>query len=159
MPDKAIDVIDEAGARVRIKTMTYPPDLNDLTRQEEELKKQKDLAVQRQEFEQAGQIRDQLEKIATKKKELQAEWREQQKKASGIVDETVVREVVSKITGVPLTRISTEDSKRLLQMEDELHKRVISQHEAIQAVSERFAEAEAVSRPQTPHRIFRLREI
>ena len=135
LPDKAIDVIDEAGARVRIKTMTYPPDLNDLTRQEEELKKQKDLAVQRQEFEQAGQIRDQLEKIATKKKELQAEWREQQKKASGIVDETVVREVVSKITGVPLTRISTEDSKRLLQMEDELHKRVISQHEAIQAVS------------------------
>lgn len=135
LPDKAIDVIDEAGARVRIRTMTLPPDLNDLTRQEEELKKQKDLAVSRQAFEEAGRLRDQIEKIKQKKEELQNNWRNEQEKSSGVVDETVVSEVVSKITGVPLTRMSKEDSKRLLQMEEELHKRVISQHEAIQAIS------------------------
>ncbi len=135
LPDKAIDVIDESGSRVRIKTMTFPPDLNELKRQEEELQKRKDLAVARQNFELAGQIRDELAKIVEKKKALNDSWKEKQSRPSGEVDEAVVREVVSKITGVPLTRISTEESKRLLQMEDELHKRVISQHEAIQAIS------------------------
>ena len=135
LPDKAIDVIDEAGARVRIKSMTLPPDLTELTRNEEELTKEKELAVKRQDFERAGQLRDQLEEVARRKKDIQAEWRAQQEKASGVVDETVIREVVSKITGVPLTRISTEDSQKLLRMEDELHKRVVSQHEAIQAIS------------------------
>ena len=135
LPDKAIDVIDESGSRVRIKTMTFPPDLKELTRKEEELQNRKEMAVARQDFELAGQIRDELTKIGEKKKELNDSWREKQSQPSGKVDEAVVREVVSKITGVPLTRISTEESKRLLQMEDELHKRVISQHEAIQAIS------------------------
>ena len=135
LPDKAIDVIDEAGARVRIKTMTRPPDLNDLTLQVDELQKQKALAVKRQQFEQASVLRDQIDKITAKKKELQDEWQNKRLRASGAVDASVVREVVSKITGVPLTRMTTEDSKRLLQMEQELHKRVISQDEAIQAIS------------------------
>ncbi len=135
LPDKAIDVIDEAGARVRIRTMTLPPDLSELNRQEAELKKQKDQAVARQEFERAGELRDAIEELKKQKNKLQSDWQEQQNKTNGVVDETVVSEVVSKITGVPLTRMSKEDSKRLLQMEDELHKRVISQHEAIQAIS------------------------
>lgn len=135
LPDKAIDVIDEAGARVRIRTMTLPPDLSDLTKQEEELKKQKDQAVVEQKFEKAGELRDLIEELKKQKTKLQNEWQEQQQKTQGVVDENVISEVVSKITGVPLTRMSKEDSKRLLQMEEELHKRVISQHEAIQAIS------------------------
>ena len=150
LPDKAIDVIDEAGARVRLNTMTYPPDLNDLTRQEEELKVQKDLAVQRQEFEKAGQLRDQIEEVNKRKQEIQDEWRNKQRQTRGVVDASVVSEVVSLITGVPLTRMTTEDSKRLLQMEDELHKRVISQHEAIQAISKAIRRSR--SGIQDPHR-------
>ncbi len=150
LPDKAIDVIDEAGARVRLNTMTYPPDLNDLTRQEEELKVQKDLAVQRQEFEKAGQLRDQIEEVNKRKQEIQDEWRNKQRQTRGVVDASVVSEVVSLITSVPLTRMTTEDSKRLLQMEDELHKRVISQHEAIQAISKAIRRSR--SGIQDPHR-------
>ncbi len=135
LPDKAIDVIDEAGSRIRLKTMTRPPDLNQLDREMEEVQRKKEDAVKRQDFEQAGYLRDKADKIQAKKVELQKGWREQQRQVRGVVDSTVVSEVVSKITGVPLTRLTTEDSKRLLSMEDELHKRVVSQHEAIQAIS------------------------
>ena len=135
LPDKAIDVIDEAGARVRLKTMTRPPDLHDLDRRSEDLQKQKDRAVADQDFEQAALLRDQIDQIRKDKDELQKEWRDKLQQTSGVVDATVVSEVVSLITGVPLTRLTTEDSKRLVQMEDELHRRVVSQHEAIQAIS------------------------
>ncbi len=135
LPDKAIDVLDEAGARVRLKTMRRPPDLNELDRQSEELQKEKDRAVADQSFERAALLRDQIDQIRAKKTELQQEWREKLEKTNGVVDVTVVSEVVSKITGVPLTRLTTEDSKRLVQMEAELHKRVVSQEEAIQAIS------------------------
>ncbi|MBR4833957.1 MAG: ATP-dependent Clp protease ATP-binding subunit, partial [Thermoguttaceae bacterium] len=135
LPDKAIDVIDEAGARVRLKTMTRPPDLHDLDRRSEELQKQKDRAVADQDFEQAALLRDQIDQIRKEKDELQKEWRDKLQQTNGVVDATVVSEVVSLITGVPLTRLTTEDSKRLIQMEDELHRRVVSQHEAIQAIS------------------------
>ncbi|MBQ7112297.1 MAG: ATP-dependent Clp protease ATP-binding subunit [Thermoguttaceae bacterium] len=135
LPDKAIDVIDEAGARVRLKTMTRPPDLHDLDRRSEDLQKQKDRAVADQDFEQAALLRDQIDQIRKEKDELQKEWRDKLQETNGVVDATVVSEVVSLITGVPLTRLTTEDSKRLVQMEDELHRRVVSQHEAIQAIS------------------------
>ncbi len=135
LPDKAIDVIDEAGARVRLKTMTRPPDLHDLDRRSEELQKQKDRAVADQDFEQAALLRDQIDQIRKDKDELQKEWRDKLQQTNGVVDSTVVSEVVSLVTGVPLTRLTTEDSKRLIQMEDELHRRVVSQHEAIQAIS------------------------
>ena len=135
LPDKAIDVIDEAGARVRLKTMTRPPDLHDLDRRSEDLQKQKDRAVADQDFEQAALLRDQIDQIRKEKDELQKEWRDKLQETSGVVDATVVSEVVSLITGVPLTRLTTEDSKRLVQMEDELHRRVVSQHEAIEAIS------------------------
>ena len=135
LPDKAIDVIDEAGARVRLKTMTRPPDLHDLDRRSEDLQQQKDRAVADQDFEQAALLRDQIDQIRKDKDELQKEWRDKLQQTSGVVDATVVSEVVSLITGVPLTRLTTEDSKRLVQMEDELHRRVVSQHEAIEAIS------------------------
>jgi len=135
LPDKAIDVIDEAGARVHLRSMTRPPDMADIDRQIEQLNRDKEEAVASQDFEKAAALRDQSEKLKKKKLDSQKEWRERSQNSGGIVDEHVIAEVISKMTGIPLTRMSTEDSKRLMQMEDELHNKVISQHEAISAVS------------------------
>ncbi|MBR0225464.1 MAG: ATP-dependent Clp protease ATP-binding subunit [Thermoguttaceae bacterium] len=135
LPDKAIDVIDEAGSRVRLLTCTRPPDLTGLDRQIAELQREKEETVRRQEFEESARIRDQIDKLNAEKVELQKNWRNEQNETCGVVDGTVVADVVSKITGVPLSHVSVEDSKRLLTMEEELHKRVVSQHEAVSAIS------------------------
>ena len=135
LPDKAIDVIDESGARVRLKSMSKPPNLKEIDDEVEELNKQKEEAVANQDFEQAAALRDQADKLKKKKQQITKEWREKSRENGGVVDEDVIAEVVSKMTGIPLTRMSTEDSMRLMQMEDELHKRVISQDEAIKAIA------------------------
>ncbi|MEZ6102558.1 MAG: ATP-dependent Clp protease ATP-binding subunit [Pirellulaceae bacterium] len=135
LPDKAIDVIDEAGARVRLRTMTRPPDLKEIDEEVERLNKEKEDAVANQDFEKAAALRDQADKLRRKKDTITREWREKSQETDGVVDEDVIAEVVSKMTGIPLTRLSTEDSLRLMRMEDDLHKRVISQHEAIAAIS------------------------
>ncbi len=135
LPDKAIDVIDEAGARVRLRAMTRPPDLKDIDEQIERLNKDKEEAVANQDFEKAASLRDQADKLRKKKEQITREWREKSREADGVVDEEVIAEVVSKMTGVPLTRLSTEDSMRLMGMEDELHKKVISQAPAVKAIA------------------------
>jgi len=135
LPDKAIDVIDEAGARVRLKSMTKPPDLKEIDEEVERLNKEKEEAVANQDFEKAASLRDQADKLKKKKHQITRDWREKTREGEGVVDEEVIAEVVSKITGIPLTRMSTEDSIRLMQMEDELHKKVVSQHEAIKSIS------------------------
>ncbi|MDZ4779661.1 MAG: ATP-dependent Clp protease ATP-binding subunit [Planctomycetia bacterium] len=135
LPDKAIDVIDEAGARVRLKAMTRPPDLKELDEEVERLNKEKEEAVANQDFEKAAQLRDSADKLKKKKQNLTKDWREKSRETDGVVDEEVIAEVVSKMTGIPLTRMSTEDSKRLMEMEHDLHKRVISQDEAIKSIS------------------------
>jgi ATP-dependent Clp protease ATP-binding subunit ClpC len=135
LPDKAIDVIDEAGARVRLKAMSKPPNLKEIDDEVEALNRQKEEAVANQDFEQAAALRDQADKLKKKKQQITKEWREKSRENGGVVDEEVIAEVVSKMTGIPLTRMSTEDSLRLMQMEDELHKRVISQDEAIKAIA------------------------
>jgi ATP-dependent Clp protease ATP-binding subunit ClpC len=135
LPDKAIDVIDEAGARVRLRTMTRPPDLKEIDDDVERLNKEKEEAVANQDFEKAASLRDQADKLKKKKEQIQREWREKSKQTDGVVDEEVIAEVVSKMTGIPLTRLSTEDSLRLMKMEQDLHNRVISQEEAIKAIS------------------------
>lgn len=135
LPDKAIDVVDEAGSRVRLQTCTRPPDLTEIDRKIEELQKEKEETVKAQKFEESARIRDQIDKLTEQKLEIQKTWRNEQNASSGVVDSTVVAEVVSKITGVPLSHVSVEDSKRLLSMESELHKRVVSQHEAVSAIS------------------------
>ena len=135
LPDKAIDVIDEAGARVRLRTMTRPPDLKEIDEEVERLNKEKEEAVANQDFERAASLRDQADKLKKKKETITHEWREKSRQTDGVVDEEVIAEVVSRMTGIPLTRMSTEDTVRLMQMEDELHGRVISQHEAIHAIS------------------------
>ncbi|MFM7206956.1 MAG: AAA family ATPase, partial [Planctomycetaceae bacterium] len=133
--DKAIDVIDEAGARVRLKAMTKPPDLKEIDEEVERLNKEKEEAVANQDFEKAAALRDQADKLKKKKQSMTRDWRDKSREADGVVDEEVVAEVVSKMTGIPLTRMSTEDQARLMGMEGELHKKVIGQEAAIKSVS------------------------
>src|SRR2546430_9003782 len=127
LPDKAIDVIDEAGARVRLKAMTRPPDLKEIDSQIEQLNQEKEQAVAEQDFEKAAHLRDQADKLKKKKEQVNREWREKAKEIDGVVDEEVIREVVSKMTGVPLKRIDTDEVTRLVNMEQELHKHIVSQ--------------------------------
>ena len=140
-PDKAIDVIDEAGARVRLKNMTPPPDLADIEEQIEKLQLEKDDAVKNADYEKAAELRDKAEQLRTEKDEKRQSWKDKTSKATGIVDDEVVAEVVSKMTGVPLTRLEKEEAQRLLELENELHKRVVSQNEAIIAVSKSIRRA------------------
>ncbi len=135
LPDKAIDVIDESGARVHLKSMTRPPDLKEIDGEVEQLNREKEEAVANQDFEKAASLRDKADKLKEKKKQIIEQWREKSKATDGVVDEEVIAEVVSKMTGIPLTRLTTEDSLRLMQMEDELHEKVISQDEAIKSIS------------------------
>src|SRR5262244_2320877 len=143
LPDKAIDVIDEAGARVRLKAMTRPPDLKDLDAQIEQLNQEKETAVAEQDFEKAASLRDQADKLKKKKENVTREWREKSKEIDGVVDEEVIAEVVSKMTGVPLKRLEDNETARLLKMEDELHKQVVSQHEAICAIAKAVRKSRA----------------
>src|SRR5689334_19797978 len=135
LPDKAIDVIDEAGARVRLKAMTRPPDLKEIDEQIEKLNQEKESAVSEQDFEKAAHLRDQADKLKKKKETITREWREKAKETDGVVDEEVIAEVVSKMTGVPLKKLGEDETLRLLKMEDELHTAVVSQHEAISAIA------------------------
>ncbi len=142
-PDKSIDVIDESGARVRLKTMTKPPDLAEVEAQIEQLSIQKDEAVKAADYEKAAELRDRVEKLRRQKERTQQEWREKSKEAGGVVDEDVIAEVVSKMTGVPLTRLEKEEAERLLQLEAELHKKVVSQDEAIKTIAKAIRRARA----------------
>jgi ATP-dependent Clp protease ATP-binding subunit ClpC len=135
LPDKAIDVIDESGARVRLRAMTKPPDLKEIDDEVERLNKEKEEAVANQDFEKAASLRDSADKLKKKKDSITREWRDKSRSTDGVVDEEVIAEVVSKMTGIPLTRMSTEDSLRLMKMEDDLHKKVVSQDQAVKAVA------------------------
>jgi ATP-dependent Clp protease ATP-binding subunit ClpC len=135
LPDKAIDVIDEAGARIRIKSMTIPPDLAEIEREIERFGIEKDEAVKNADYERAAELRDKVETLRMKKETVEREWKNRSKEIDGVVDENIIAEVVSMMTGIPLKRLEKEEAERLLEIENELHKRVISQHEAISAVA------------------------
>src|SRR5579871_5462836 len=151
LPDKAIDVVDEAGARVRLKAMTRPPDLKELDDQIERLNQDKEEAVANQDFERAAALRDQADKLKKKKETINREWRERSKEVDGTVDEEVVAEVISKMTGIPLTRLETEETTRLLRMEEEIQKKVISQSEAIKRISQAVRRSRAgLKNPNKP---------
>ena len=135
LPDKAIDVMDEAGARLRLQSMTQPPDLKDMEDEIARLDREKDEAVAAQDFERAAKVRDEAQQIRRKKDQLMREWREETNKATGVVDEEIIRETVSKMTGVPLTRLEKAEAERLLKMEDKLHEKVVSQDDAIKAIA------------------------
>ena len=137
LPDKSIDVMDEAGARVRLKNMVAPPDLKELNGRIEELDRAKEEAVHNQEFEKAAKLRDEAYQLRKQREEQQKDWRSKQTalESSGTVDVDDIRETVSKMTGVPLTRLEKAEAERLLQMEGELARVVIHQDEAIQAIA------------------------
>ncbi|MCK5271442.1 MAG: ATP-dependent Clp protease ATP-binding subunit, partial [Sedimentisphaerales bacterium] len=132
---KAIDVIDESGARIRLKCLTKPPDLTEMELQVERLQGEKDEAVKNADYERAADLRDEAQRVLQKKNEMQQKWREKNSEVGGVVDEEVIAEVVSNMTGVPLTRLEKEEATRLLELESELHKRVVSQDEAINIVA------------------------
>lgn len=155
LPDKAIDVIDESGARVRLKSMVRPPDLKEIEEEIERLNTQKEEAVANQDFEKAASLRDQADKLKKKKENLNKDWREKSKETDGVVDAEVISEVVSKMTGIPLTRLSSEDAVRLLRMEDELHRRVVSQTEAIRQVAKAVRRSRSgLKDPRRPTGVF-----
>jgi ATP-dependent Clp protease ATP-binding subunit ClpC len=155
LPDKAIDVIDESGARIRLKSMVRPPDLKEIEEEIERLNQAKEEAVANQDFEKAASLRDQADKVKKKKEQLTREWREKSKETDGVVDAEVIAEVVAKMTGIPLTRLSSEDTVRLLQMEDELHLRVISQNEAITQISKAVRRSRSgLKDPKRPTGVF-----
>ncbi|MBK7643157.1 MAG: ATP-dependent Clp protease ATP-binding subunit [Planctomycetes bacterium] len=137
LPDKAIDVIDEAGARVRIKSMVAPPDMREVSLEIERLERAKDEAVSAQDFEKAAQLRDKAYQLKRNKEEMQKRWRTEQadKEQVGEVNADVIAETVSKMTGIPLTRLEKAEAERLLQMEAELGSTVINQEEAIKAIA------------------------
>jgi ATP-dependent Clp protease ATP-binding subunit ClpC len=135
LPDKAIDVVDEAGARVRLKNMTLPPDLAEIEVRIGELQGEKDDAVKNADYERAAALRDEAQQLLDQKTQLQKKWYEENKEATGVVDAEIIAEVVSNMTGVPLTKLEKKETQRLLELEAELHKTVVSQDEAINAVA------------------------
>ena len=135
LPDKAIDLIDEAGARLRIKRLTMPPELKELEAKVAKLSAEKEQAVKDQDFEKAADMRDDLEKLQTELKDRQKAWHEGETDAKMVVDEDVIAEVVSSTTGIPVVKLTQAESKKLLNMEAELHKRIIGQDEAVSALA------------------------
>jgi ATP-dependent Clp protease ATP-binding subunit ClpC len=136
LPDKAIDLIDEAGSRLRIKRMETPPDYKELENQIAQVQQQKKDAVEAQRFEEAGKLRDREKELLGEK-----EMKEAEIKASGVdlfdeVDEEAIAEVLSVWTGIPVYKLTEEETQKLLRMEDELHKRVVGQEQAIKSVSQ-----------------------
>src|SRR5699024_7306491 len=143
LPDKAIDLIDEAGSKVRLRSYTIPPNLKELEQKLEEVRKEKDAAVQSQEFEKAASLRDSEQRLREELDTTKEERKEKQGKKDSKVTVEDIASVVSIWTGVPVSRLTKDESDRLLNMEDTLHNRVIGQEEAVDAVSKAIRRARA----------------
>ncbi|HJU47864.1 MAG TPA: ATP-dependent Clp protease ATP-binding subunit, partial [Gaiellaceae bacterium] len=151
LPDKAIDLIDEAGSRLRIKTMSAPPRYRELEEEIERVRAEKEAAIEAQEFEKAASLRDKERKLSTKKKELEENWRTAADEEQPEVGEDEIADIVSMWTGIPVFKLTEAESQKLMRMEDELHKRVIGQNQAIVAVSKAIRRARAgIKDPKRP---------
>ncbi|KGA13500.1 ATPase AAA, partial [freshwater metagenome] len=135
LPDKAIDLIDEAGARLRINRMTAPPDLREFDNKIADVRKEKESAIDAQDFEKAAALRDKEKTLIAEKNEREREWKAGDLDVVAEVDDDLIAEVLAMSTGVPVAKLTEAESKRLLRMEEELHKRVIGQEDAIKALS------------------------
>ena len=135
LPDKAIDLIDEAGSRLRIRRMTAPPDLREFDDKIGDVRRRKEGAIDGQDFEAAARLRDEEKQLILAKGEREKQWRAGDMDVVAEVDEELIAEVLAVATGIPIVKLSEEESTRLLKMEDELHKRVIGQEEAVKALS------------------------
>jgi len=135
LPDKAIDLIDEAGARMRIRRMTAPPDLRDFDEKIAQVRRDKESAIDAQDFERAAQLRDKEKQLLQQKAQREKEWKAGDLDVVSEVDDEQIAEVLANWTGIPVYKLTEEETSRLLRMEDELHKRVVGQIDAVRAVS------------------------
>ncbi|GAB2483679.1 ATP-dependent Clp protease ATP-binding subunit [Nocardiopsis aegyptia] len=136
LPDKAIDLIDEAGSRMRIRRMTAPPDLREFDEKIAGVRRDKESAIDAQDFEKAASLRDDEKQLLNKKAQREKEWKAGDMDVVAEVDEELIAEVLAASTGIPVFKLTEEESSRLLRMEDELHRRVIGQEDAIKALSQ-----------------------
>ncbi len=155
LPDKAIDLVDEAASRVRIRRSSTPPSLKEAMRGLDALRKEKDNAIAAQEYERAAQLRDQELKLQAKIEKMEEGWEADRENDKPVVTEEDIAEVVSMWTGIPLSRLESEESARLLKMEEALHEKVVGQHEAIVAVAKAVRRARAgLKDPRRPIGVF-----
>ncbi|MGH3054602.1 MAG: ATP-dependent Clp protease ATP-binding subunit, partial [Gaiellaceae bacterium] len=152
LPDKAIDLIDEAASRLRIKSMSAPPRYRELEDEIERVRKEKEASIENQEFEKAASLRDKERKLTQKKRELEEQWRtSESNEEQPQVGEEEIADIVSMWTGIPVFKLTEAESARLVRMEEELHKRVIGQEEAIVAVAKSIRRARAgIKDPKRP---------
>jgi ATP-dependent Clp protease ATP-binding subunit ClpC len=151
LPDKAIDLVDEAASRMRIKTMTAPPRYRELEEEIEKVRKDKEDSIENQEFEKAASLRDKERKLTQKKRELEDQWRDSEQTEQPSIGEDEIADIVSMWTGIPVFKLTEAESQRLVRMEEELHKRVIGQDAAIVAVSKSIRRARAgIKDPKRP---------
>jgi ATP-dependent Clp protease ATP-binding subunit ClpC len=136
LPDKAIDLIDEAGARLAIRKMTAPPELRELDEKIAGLRRDKEAAIDGQDFEKAASLRDEEQRLTEQRNEREQAWKDGDMDVVSVVDEDLITEVLSMSTGIPVFKLTEAESAKLLRMEDELHKRVIGQNEAVTALSQ-----------------------
>ena len=135
LPDKAIDLIDEAGSRLRIRRMTAPPDLREFDERIADVRRAKESAIDEQDFEKAASLRDDEKNLLAEKAQREREWKAGDMDVVAEVDEKLIAEVLALMTGIPVTDLSEDDAQRLIRMEEELHRRVIGQEQAIKALS------------------------
>ena len=143
LPDKAIDVMDEAGSRARIASMTRPPDVKDIEREIDEIRGQKEASIKAQDFEKAAALRDTEKRAKEKLEQILTQWREQREEKEVVVGEEDIMHVLSKWTGVPLSRMEQAETAKLLKMEEELRGKVIGQEEAVVAISKALRRSRA----------------
>ena len=136
LPDKAIDLIDEAGSRMRIRRMTAPPDLREYDEKIAQVRREKESAIDSQDFEKTAALRDSEKQLIAKKETREKEWKAGDMDSVAVVNEELIAEVLAIATGIPVFKLTEEESQRLLRMEDELHKRVIGQNVAIKSLSQ-----------------------
>ena len=150
-PDKAIDLIDEAASRMRIKTMSAPPRHRELEEEIEKVRSEKEASIEAQEFEKAASLRDKERKLTQKKRDLEEDWRNEETSEKPLIGEDEIADIVSMWTGIPVFKLTEAETQKLIRMEDELHKRVIGQEEAIVAVSKSIRRARAgIKDPKRP---------
>ena len=136
LPDKAIDLVDEAGARLRIRRMTAPPELRELDEKIAEVRRNKEAAIDDQDFEKAAALRDEEQKLTEERKQKESSWRDGSRDSIAEVGEDDIAEVLAMSTGIPVFKLTQTESAKLLKMEDELHKRVIGQDAAVKALAQ-----------------------
>lgn len=143
LPDKAIDLIDEAASKVRLRSYTIPPNLKDLEQRLDETRKEKDAAVQSQEFEKAASLRDSEQRLREELETLKKEWKEKQGQENTEVTTEDIAQVVASWTGIPVSKLAEEETERLINMESIIHQRIIGQEEAVKSISKAVRRARA----------------